>query len=220
MKHLGDEKEAFIRFTIECDVLRFGEFVLKSGRVSPYFFNSGLFDTGAKLARLAGYYAAAIEASKLEYDMLYGAAYKGIPLVAAVAVSLSRDFGRDAPYCFNRKELKDHGEGGATVGAELRGRVVIVDDVVSAGTSVNESVRIIRAAGATPVAVAVSLDRQERGPDQRSAIQAIEEDLGLKVVSLVSLDDMVAFLQADPANRAVLNRVLDYRQRFGTAAST
>lgn len=212
---MEDNKKAFIEFAIRCEVLRFGEFVLKSGRVSPYFFNSGLFDSGEKLARLAGFYAAAIENSGIQYDMLYGAAYKGIPLVAAVAVSLNNDFDRDVPYCFNRKEAKDHGEGGRIVGAALQGRVLIVDDVVSAGTSVNESVRLITTAGASPVGVAVSVDRQERGTDQRSAIQAIEADLGLKVISLVCLDDLIAYLETVPAQGDALDRVRVYRETYG-----
>lgn len=215
---MEDNKKAFIEFAIRCEVLRFGEFVLKSGRVSPYFFNSGLFDSGEKLARLAGFYAAAIENSGIQYDMLYGAAYKGIPLVAAVAVSLNNDFDRDVPYCFNRKEAKDHGEGGRIVGAALQGRVLIVDDVVSAGTSVNESVRLITTAGASPVGVAVSVDRQERGTDQRSAIQAIEADLGLKVISLVCLDDLIAYLETVPAQGSALDRVRAYRETYGAGS--
>ncbi len=212
------EKKEFIEFAIGCDVLRFGEFVLKSGRASPYFFNSGLFDSGAKLARLARHYARAIDASGIEFDMLYGPAYKGIPLVAAVSVAISEEFGRDLPYCFNRKEAKDHGEGGSIIGAAPRGRVLIVDDVVSAGTSVRQSLRLISAAGARAVGVAVSLDRQERGPDARSAIQAVEEDLGLVAISIVSLDDLVAFLETDPGRSAELARIRAYRQKYGAAA--
>lgn len=210
-------KKEFIEFAIRCDVLRFGEFVLKSGRKSPYFFNSGLFNTGSKLARLARFYARALEASGLEYDMLYGPAYKGIPLVAAVSMSLSEDHGRDLPYCFNRKEAKDHGEGGSVIGAKLEGRVLIVDDVISAGTSVGESLRVISAAGARAVGVAVSVDRQERGPDHRSAIQAIEQDLGLTVISIVSLDDLVAYLENEPARAGDLERLRDYRATYGAA---
>jgi orotate phosphoribosyltransferase len=212
-----DYKKAFVEFAIQCKVLRFGEFALKSGRVSPYFFNSGLFDSGHKLARLARYYAEAIEASRVEYDMLFGAAYKGIPLVAALAVSLSEHFGRDVAYCFNRKEVKDHGEGGQTVGAPLVGRVLIVDDVISAGTSVRESVTLISAAGASAAGVAISLDRQERGSDERSAIQAVEDDMGLKVVSIVNLDDLVAFLETDPQRAGDLERVRAYCQAYGAS---
>lgn len=212
---MDPNKKDFIEFAIRCEVLRFGEYVLKSGRKSPYFFNSGLFDSGAKLACLAHHYARAIDASGIRFDMLYGPAYKGIPLVAAVSVALSEHFSRDVPYCFNRKETKDHGEGGSTIGADLKGKVLIVDDVVSAGTSVRESVRVIADAGARPVGLVISVDRQERGPDARSAIQAIEQDLGLRVLSIVSLDDLVAFLQSDRARSADLERLRAYRQKYG-----
>lgn len=212
---MDPNKKDFIEFAIRCEVLRFGEYVLKSGRKSPYFFNSGLFDSGAKLARLAHHYARAIDASGIRFDMLYGPAYKGIPLVAAVSVALSEHFSRDVPYCFNRKETKDHGEGGSTIGADLKGNVLIVDDVVSAGTSVRESVRVIADAGARPVGLVISVDRQEQGPDARSAIQAIEQDLGLRVLSIVSLDDLVAFLQSDRARSADLERLRAYRQKYG-----
>ena len=212
---MDNHKKEFIEFAIRCKVLRFGEFTLKSGRRSPYFFNSGLFDSGSKLARLAQHYARAIEMSAIRYDMLYGPAYKGIPLVAAVSVALSEHFSRDLPYCFNRKETKEHGEGGSTIGADLRGEVLIVDDVVSAGTSVRKSVRIIRQAGARAVGLVVSVDRQERGPDARSAIQAIEEDLGLRVVSIVSLDDLVSYLQSDKDRSEDLERIRAYRQEYG-----
>ena len=214
---MDNHKKEFIEFAIRCNVLRFGEFTLKSGRLSPYFFNSGLFDSGAKLARLALHYARAIEASGISYDMLYGPAYKGIPLVAAVSVVLSEHFSRDVPYCFNRKESKDHGEGGSIIGAGLKGDVLIVDDVVSAGTSVRESVRIISHGGASAVGLAVSVDRQERGPDSRSAIQAIQEDLGLHVVSIVSLDDLVSYLQSDEGRCGDLERVRAYRQEYGAS---
>ncbi len=215
--YVDQHKKEFIEFAIRCNVLRFGEFVLKSGRKSPYFFNSGLFNSGKTLSRLARHYARAIENSGIDYDMLYGPAYKGIPLVAAVSITLSEHFGRDLPYCFNRKESKDHGEGGSVIGAPLNGRVLIVDDVVSAGISVRESLRIISDAGARAVGVVVCVDRQERGPDQRSAIQAIKEDLGLKVVSLVSLDDLVAFLETDATRAGELKRVRAYRQQYGAA---
>ena len=212
---MDDHKRQFIEFAIRCNVLRFGEFVLKSGRKSPYFFNSGLFDSGAKLSELSRHYARAIAASDVSFDMLYGPAYKGIPLVAAVSVALSEHFSRDVPYCFNRKEIKDHGEGGATIGAELGGRVLIVDDVVSAGTSVRESVSIISSSGARPVGLVVAVDRQEVGPDARSSIQAIEQDLGLRVVSIITLDDLVAFLRSDETRSADLERVRAYRQKYG-----
>lgn len=212
---MDEHKKEFIEFAIRCNVLRFGEFVLKSGRKSPYFFNSGFFDSGEKLARLARHYARAIEASGIHYDMLYGPAYKGIPLVAAVSVAMSEHFGRDLPYCFNRKEAKNHGEGGSVIGAALNGKVLIVDDVVSAGTSVRESLRVISDGGARAVGVVVSVDRQERGPDARSAIQAIEEDLGLEVISIVTLDDLVDFLEADKSRAEDLRRVRAYRQKYG-----
>lgn len=208
----------FIGFAIEQGALRFGEFVLKSGRLSPYFFNSGAFDSGASLARLAGFYARAAEASSLEFDHLYGAAYKGIPLVAAVAVELHRGHGRDLPYSFNRKERKDHGEGGELVGAPLAGRVLIVDDVISAGTSIRESVAIIRAAEAVPAGALISLDRQERGSGPRSAVQEAAETLGVPVLAIATLDDLVEFLAGRPEAGADLERLRAYRRRYGVAA--
>ena len=209
-------QQEFIRFALQHGVLRFGEFVLKSGRTSPYFFNSGLFNSGGSLARLARFYAQAITASDFDFDMLYGPAYKGIPLVAAVAMALNDEHGRDLPYCFNRKEAKDHGEGGITVGATLSGRVVMVDDVISAGTSTRESVAIIRAAGAVPVAAAISLDRQERGNGRLSAIQEIEEEFGLRVVSIIRLEDLVEFLANSAEMKDELQRLRTYRERYGT----
>ena len=208
-------QEEFIRFALQHGVLRFGEFVLKSGRKSPYFFNSGLFNSGGSLARLTRFYATAITASDLDFDMLYGPAYKGIPLVAAVAMALNDAHGLDLPYCFNRKEAKDHGEGGVTVGAALNGRVLIVDDVISAGTSTRESVAIIRAAGAVPAAAAISLDRQERGNGRLSAIQEIEQELGLRVISIVSLDNLVEYLENDADRKAELQRLRAYREAYG-----
>ncbi len=196
-------------------VLRFGKFVLKSGRESPYFFNSGLFNTGGSLARLGRFYATAITASKLDFDMLYGPAYKGIPLVAAVAVALADGPGRDLPYCFNRKEVKDHGEGGITVGAPLEGRVLMIDDVISAGTSTRESVTIIRAAGAVPIAAAISLDRQERGNGQLSAIQEIEQELGLQVLSIICLEHLVEYLENNADMVDDLERLRAYRETYG-----
>lgn len=208
-------QKEFIAFALQHGVLRFGEFVLKSGRKSPYFFNSGLFSSGASLSRLARFYASAIVASGIEFDMLYGPAYKGIPLVAAVAVALADTHGRDLPYCFNRKESKDHGEGGTTVGAPLEGRVMMVDDVISAGTSTRESVTIIRDAGAVPVGAAISLDRQERGTGSASAIREIEEELGLRVVSIVNLDCLVEYLDERADMKEALARLRAYRDVYG-----
>ncbi len=208
-------QQEFIRFALQHGVLRFGEFVLKSGRTSPYFFNSGLFNSGGSLACLARFYAAAITASDLDFDMLYGPAYKGIPLVVAVAMALNDEHGLDLPYCFNRKEAKDHGEGGVTVGAALHGRILMVDDVISAGTSTRESVTIIRAAGAVPVAAAISLDRQERGTGRLSAIQDIEQELGLRIISIVSLENLVEYLENDADMKAELQRLRAYRESYG-----
>lgn len=207
----------FIDFALERDVLRFGEFTLKSGRISPYFFNTGRFDSGECLARLGRFYAQAIAASGVEYDMLFGPAYKGIPLVSAIAIGICEVSGRDVPYCFNRKEAKDHGEGGRTVGAELKGRVLIVDDVVSAGTSARESVEIIQAAGATPVGIAISLDREERGTGATSATQEINASMGLSVVRIVGLAELVSFLETDTARASSLEAIREYRKQYGVA---
>jgi orotate phosphoribosyltransferase len=212
---MNDFRKDFLEFAIERGVLRFGEFTLKSGRVSPYFFNAGLFNTGSALARLGGYYAQAIVASGLEFDMLFGPAYKGIPLAAAVSIALAEHHGRDLPYCFNRKEAKDHGEGGSLVGAPLAGRVLIVDDVITAGTAVRESIEIIQAAGAEPVGVAIALDRQERGRGERSAIQEVEDSLGLKVISIAALDDLLALLRERADDADTLAAVERYRAEYG-----
>jgi orotate phosphoribosyltransferase len=200
---------------VEAGALRFGEFTLKSGRPSPYFFNAGLFDTGARLDRLGRAYAQRILESDLDFDCLYGPAYKGIPLAAATAIALSRDHGRDIPYAFNRKEAKDHGEGGSIVGRPLAGRVLIVDDVITAGTSVRESVEIIRAAGAVPAAVAIALDRQERGAGERSAVAEAQALLGIPVLSILCLDDLIAFLESSPAHAMPLAAMREYRGRYG-----
>ncbi len=208
-------QQEFIQFALQRGVLRFGKFVLKSGRESPYFFDSGLFNSGGSLARLARFYATAISASNLDFDMLYGPAYKGIPLVAAVAMALDDEPGLDLLYCFNRKEVKDHGEGGVTVGAPLEGRVLMVDDVISAGTSTRESVAIIRAAGAVPVAAAISLDRQERGTGQLSATREIEQELGLQVVSIVCLENLVEYLEKNADMVDELQRLRAYRETYG-----
>ncbi len=210
-------KRSFIDFALERRALRFGSFTLKSGRQSPYFFNTGVFDSGTALARLGEYYAAALVESGLAFDMLFGPAYKGIPLGAAVAIALARDHGRDVPFAYNRKEAKDHGEGGMTLGAPLAGRVVIIDDVISAGTSVNESVGIIRGAGATPVGVLISLDRQERGQGALSAAQEVEQKHGMPVLSIVCLADVRRYL-ADRGDAAQdLAAIDDYLGRYGAA---
>ncbi len=208
-------RQAFIEFALEKKVLLFGEFKTKAGRISPYFFNSGLFNDGASLGRLARFYAKAIVASQLEFDMLFGPAYKGIPLVAAIAVALA-DMGRNVPFAFNRKEVKDHGEGGAIVGAPLKGRVLIADDVISAGTSVRESVDLIRSQGATPCGVVIALDRQERGQGALSAVQEVERAYGIPVIAIATLDDLIAYLRRDPSQALNLERLLAYRERYGT----
>ena len=205
----------FLDFAIDIGVLRFGEFTLKSGRVSPYFFNSGLFNTGASLARLGRYYAQAVTASNIEFDMIYGPAYKGIPLASTLAIALADHHDRDMPYCFNRKEAKDHGEGGTIVGAPLEGRVLIIDDVISAGTSVRESVDIIQAAGAIPAGVVIALDRQERGKGETSAIQEVERDYGLTVASIVGLKELIEYLAEQAGQDEALAAIRAYQQEYG-----
>ncbi len=209
-------QEQFIQFALDYQVLKFGEFTLKSGRLSPYFFNTGLFNTGTALARLGEYYAASIINSGIEFDMVYGPAYKGIPLASSVAIALSAKHDRDVPYCFNRKEVKDHGEGGMTLGAPLAGRVIIIDDVISAGTSVNESVEIIRAAGATPCGVSIAMDRQERGQGKTSAIQEVEQRHGLQVLNIIALENMIEYLGSSTELQEHLPRVQAYRDEYGT----
>jgi orotate phosphoribosyltransferase len=212
---MQDYQRAFLDFAIARGVLRFGEFTLKSGRLSPYFFNSGLFDDGAAIAELGRYYAAAIHASGLGFDLLYGPAYKGIPLVVATAIALNDHHGINCPYAFNRKEAKDHGEGGIIVGRALTGRVLIIDDVISAGTSVRESVDIIRKAGATVAGAAISLDRQERGKNIQSAIQEVETQFGIKVVSIATLDTLISYLSKRADLGPVLGRIEAYRKQYG-----
>ncbi len=212
---MQDFQSEFLKFAIESGVLCFGEFTLKSGRTSPYFFNSGLFDSGAKLARLGRFYAQAILASGVRFDQLFGPAYKGIPLVAATAIALAEQHGVDRPYAFNRKEAKDHGEGGTIVGAPLRGRVLIVDDVISAGTSVRESGTIIQAAGAQLAGVVVSLDRQERGDGECSAIQAVEQEMGVPVVSIANLDTLLAYVSSRPEMSEWREKIYTYRAHYG-----
>ena len=205
----------FIEFALQTGVLRFGSFTLKSGRISPYFFNSGLFNTGASLARLGRFYAQAITESELDYDVLFGPAYKGIPLAATTVVALADQHQRDVPYIFNRKEAKDHGEGGQLVGAELKGKVLIIDDVISAGTSVRESVDIIKAANANPAGVIIALDRQEQGLDTRSAIQEVEQEHQIPVISIINLNDLLDYLENDESLVEHLEAVKAYRQQYG-----
>ena len=205
----------FLDFAIATGVLRFGEFTLKSGRLSPYFFNSGLFDSGGSIARLGRFYAAALQNSGIAYDMLFGPAYKGIPLAVATSIALADHHQRDIPYAFNRKEAKKHGEGGTTVGASLTGRVMIIDDVISAGTSVRESVAIIKAAGAAPAGVIIALDRQERGTGALSAIQEVETAYGIRVASIVNLESLIKYLSTQPHMATALEKIRAYQQQYG-----
>jgi orotate phosphoribosyltransferase len=215
---MRDYQREFIQFAIEQNVLRFGEFTLKSGRVSPYFFNAGLFNTGTALAKLGRFYAAAIEDAGVEFDVLFGPAYKGIPLAASAAVALSNDFNRDVPYVFNRKEAKDHGEGGNLVGAPLEGRVMIIDDVITAGTAIREVMEIINANQATPAAVMIALNRMEKGKGELSAIQEVERDYGMQVVSIVSLDDIVEYLSEAGGYDEAISAINAYREQYGIQA--
>ena len=212
----SDFRQEFIRFTIRQNVLRFGEFKTKAGRLSPYFFNAGLFCDGEALKQLAQFYAKAILESGLAFDMLFGPAYKGIPLVAATAIALA-DAGRNVRYSFNRKEEKDHGEGGAVIGAPLSGRVLIVDDVISAGTSVRESVNLIRASNAIPCGVAIALDRMERGSGTLSAVQEVRASYNIPVISIATLDDLMRYLGADPRHARDLAAVGRYREQYGVS---
>ena len=207
----------FIEFAISQGVLRFGEFTLKSGRVSPYFFNAGLFNSGSALAKLGRYYAEAIVASGISFDILFGPAYKGIPIASAVAIALSDHHNIDVPWSFNRKEAKSHGEGGSLVGAALEGRVLIVDDVITAGTAIREVMTIINQTAAKPAGVMVALDRQERGSGELSAIQEVERDFSIPVVSVVTLADVAEYLMAKTGGEYSqhVTNILDYRQRYG-----
>ena len=212
---MQDYQKEFIQFALDNKVLCFGDFTLKSGRESPYFFNSGLFNSGASLARLGQFYARAIETANIEYDMLFGPAYKGIPLTASVAIALAEQSGHDFPYCFNRKEAKDHGEGGTTFGAPLSGKVLIIDDVISAGTSVNLCIDIIDRSGATTAGVVVALDRQERGAGQYSAIQEVEQRHNIKVISIITLENMIEYLKNTPIMAESLEMIALYRKQYG-----
>ncbi len=211
---MQDYQSRFVEYCLARGVLKFGEFELKSGRVSPYFFNAGLFNRGADLAELADFYAAAIDASGIEFDLLFGPAYKGIPLAAITASALYRNYGRDLPYAFNRKEAKDHGEGGTTVGAEIRGRVMIIDDVITAGTAIREAIALIEAAGATVSAVTIAVDRQERGQGKSSAIEELEQT-GIRVIPIVRLEHILEYL--DAAGRVDERAaILAYLGRYGS----
>ena len=210
----SDYRQEFIRFTVDRNALRFGEFKTKAGRLSPYFFDAGLFHDGASLARLAQFYAKAILASGVGFDMLFGPAYKGIPLVAAVSIALAQA-GRNVDYSFNRKEAKDHGEGGVVIGAKLCGRVLIVDDVISAGTSVRESVNLIRGSSAIPCGVVIALDRMERGTGELSAVQEVERSYNIPVISIARLDDLVSYIEAGAGPAASLPAIRKYREVYG-----
>ncbi|QSX33964.1 orotate phosphoribosyltransferase [Shewanella avicenniae] len=205
----------FIEFALERNVLRFGEFTLKSGRKSPYFFNAGLFNTGRDLARLGRFYASALVDAGIQYDVLFGPAYKGIPIATTTAVALADHHGIDTPYCFNRKEKKDHGEGGTLVGSELKGRIMLVDDVITAGTAIRESMDIIQQAGASLAGVLIALDRQEKGKAELSAIQEVERDFGCQVVSIIKLADLIAYLEQTAGKDAELAAVKGYREQYG-----
>jgi len=211
-------KKEFIDLALELGVLKFGEFTLKSGRVSPYFFNAGLFSSGYAAARLGRFYAAAIAESKVEFDMIFGPAYKGIPLAALSAAALAEHYGVDVPYSYNRKEAKSHGEGGGIVGAELAGRVLVVDDVITAGTAVREAWQIINATGAEIAGLVISLDRQERGQGPTSAVQELRASLNVPVVSIVRLNDLIETLEESKDYEAYLEPVLSYRRKFGVIA--
>jgi orotate phosphoribosyltransferase len=210
-------RREFVDFAIRAGVLRFGEFQTKAGRLSPYFFDAGLFNDGERLGTLAGFYARAALASAIAFDLLFGPAYKGITLAASTAVALAA-LGHNVPYCFNRKEAKDHGEGGNIVGAPMAGRVLIVDDVISAGTSVRESVEMIRAAGATPAGVLIAVDRQEKGKGELSATQEVRRDYGIPVTAIATLEDILATLRGRPDQKPNIERIEDYRRRYGAMA--
>ncbi len=212
---MQDYQHAFIEFALNTGVLRFGEFTLKSGRISPYFFNSGLFNTGGSLAELGRFYASALIDSQIDFDMLFGPAYKGIPLASTCAIALADRHDRDLPYSFNRKEAKDHGEGGTIVGSALQGKVMIIDDVISAGTSVRESIDLINQASATPAGVVIALDRQELGKGDVSAIAEIEKNYSLPVTSIIKLEHLIVFLKDNTEMVQYYDKVQAYRERYG-----
>lgn len=212
---MQDYQREFLSFAIDRSVLRFGEFTLKSGRVSPYFFNAGLFNTGSALARLGRFYAQAIMDSGIDFDLLFGPAYKGIPLAAVTSAALAEHHDLDLPYCFNRKEAKDHGEGGNLVGAPMNGRIMIIDDVITAGTAIRESMDIIAAHGATAAGVVIALDRQERGQGEISAVQEVERSFGLKVASIVGLSDLIRYLEERSGFDQQVAAIRAYRDQYG-----
>jgi len=212
---MQDYQREYIQFSIDADVLRFGEFTLKSGRISPYFFNAGLFNSGMRLARLGQFYADAIVNSGVQFDVLFGPAYKGIPLVSAVSIALYEKHGIDKPWVFNRKEAKEHGEGGSLVGAQLTGRVLIIDDVITAGTAIRESVELINASSASLVAVCVSIDRQEKGLGELSAIQEIEQDNDVAVITIAQLSTIVEFLSEQTQHADTVAAIEHYRSQYG-----
>jgi orotate phosphoribosyltransferase len=212
---MQDYQREFLELALDRGVLRFGEFTLKSGRQSPYFFNAGLFSSGAALAALGRFYARAIVESRIQFDMLFGPAYKGIPLVSVTAAAMAEHHNRDVDWSFNRKEAKDHGEGGQLVGAALRGRVLIVDDVITAGTAMRESLAIIRAAGATPAGLVIALDRQERGQGDKTAIAELREAEAIEIASIARFQDIVSWLQGRPGMQAFIAQLQDYRERYG-----
>ncbi len=214
---MKDYQIEFIEFALEKQVLKFGEFTLKSGRTSPYFFNAGLFNTGRDLARLGRFYAAALEDAAIEYDVLFGPAYKGIPIATTTAVALADHYNKDVPYCFNRKEKKAHGEGGTLVGSELKGKIMLVDDVITAGTAIRESMEIIAENGADLSGVLIALDRQEKGKAELSAIQEVERDFNTKVISIVKLADLISYLETQGTMEQHLASVKAYRDQYGVA---
>ena len=216
---MKDFQRDFIEFALSKQVLRFGEFTLKSGRTSPYFFNAGLFNTGGDLAKLGRFYASALTDSSIKFDLLFGPAYKGIPIATTTSVALYDHHDIDMPYCFNRKEAKKHGEGGSLVGSELQGKVMLVDDVITAGTAIRESMEIIKSHGAQLSGVLIALDRQEKGQGELSAIQEVERDFGTEVISIVTLDDVITYLEEKVVDQPELNdsllRIKNYRENYG-----
>jgi orotate phosphoribosyltransferase len=215
---MHDYQRGFIEFTLEHGVLTFGDFTLKSGRRSPYFFNAGLFNTGRRLAGLGRYYAAAVVDSNVEFDVMLGPSYKGIPIASAAAVQLAEQFDRDVPWCFNRKEAKDHGEGGVIVGSPLEGRVLIVDDVITSGAAIREVMELVDAAGADVAGIVVAVDRQERGRGDLSAIQEVERDFGVDVFSIIGFDQIIEYVEESGRHAEHLEAIRDYRDEFGIVA--